>query len=145
MRTLVVVIGLFVSGATSWGCGGGSEEEIATIVGAVTSVTPAALSFSRAVIPSTRTLRSVAFGNGKFVAVGDDATVEISGDGTQWSQATVGFAGNAQSIVFNARTHLFYILVTDPSSAPQRTYSSPDGKRWTLLSSLALVGHATLS
>jgi hypothetical protein len=141
----LVAIGIVVLGGTLLGCGNVEHEEMSTVVRAATSVDPSQLSFSRAVIPPLETLRSIAFGNGKFVAVGSNATVEISGDGVQWAPTTAPFAGNFQSIVFRARTHLFYALVTDPSSAPQRIYSSADGKNWTLLSSLALVGRATLS
>jgi len=138
---VVVLLGLLV------GCGPETEDDVAAGAGAATSVVPSALSFHRTVIPSTQTLTAVAAGNGKVVAVGKAATVEISTtDGAQWSVAAVSFAGDVQSIVFSARTHLFYILVTDLSpGTAQHIYSSPDGKRWTALSSLALVGHATLS
>jgi len=69
-------------------------------------------------------LQGVCFGNGRFVTVGINGTVETSDTGEQWSQQTSGTTVLLESIAYgNSR----YVAVGDLGTI----ISSPDGTNWT--------------
>ncbi|SCC91262.1 exported hypothetical protein [Thiomonas sp. X19] len=73
---------------------------------------------------------SVAFGNGKFVAVGYGSFVATSANGTTWTKQSLGFSDGLTSVTFGNN---LFVAVGSLGDA----YSSPDGVTWTktLLSS----------
>src|ERR1700730_1161734 len=50
--------------------------------------------------PGTNDLFGVAFGNGQFVAVGDQGTILTSGDGTNWMAQSSGTASRLSTVRF---------------------------------------------
>jgi len=74
-------------------------------------------------LPQGNDLRDIAYGNGRFVAVGQDGTILVSGDGVTWTNRSVDWLdlvavafGNGQFVAVG----FFGGLLT-----------SPDGEHWT--------------
>ena len=80
-------------------------------------------------LPQGNTLRGAAYGNGKFVAVGDRGTTITSTDGIHWTvNPTLGeFALNAAIFANGA----FMTVGTDVGDAPIRA-TSTDGVNWSV-------------
>jgi len=69
-------------------------------------------------------LNSVAYGNGRFVAVGNTATVIHSTDGRTWTPAATAFSGDQNNVVF---TNGYFVA----SGASGSVRYSADGITWT--------------
>ena len=73
-------------------------------------------------IPSGNFLRSVAYGGGKFVAVGDKGTVMWSTDGVYWTLVNVGSAANLWGVTYGGGR---FVIVGDGI-----IFNSTDGVQW---------------
>src|ERR1041385_481478 len=74
-------------------------------------------------VPTANTLQSVAFGNGKFVAVGEVGEVLISDDGVQWDEQPMDTLGLINRVVFAGGQ---FVAVGDNGLIA----TSPDGFSW---------------
>lgn len=74
-------------------------------------------------LPQGNHLNGVAFGNGIFVAVGDEGTILTSSDGATWNKMTSGGTEPLLGISYGSGT---FIAVGDGILA-----TSPDGENWT--------------
>ncbi len=89
----------------------------------------------KAICPSCSILRAVAFGNGRFVACGDPATILSSPDGSVWtreaSDVTDDLSGPHGHTAEHLRSIAYgdgqFVIVGDEGSM----LTSPDGKIWT--------------
>lgn len=76
-------------------------------------------------------LNSVAFGKGRFVAVGDDSTAWYSADGVTWTQATLSGEADLRRIIFvpeaNGGAGQFVAV-----GSMATIWHSPDGVAWTV-------------
>jgi hypothetical protein len=73
--------------------------------------------------PQGNDLNAVAFGNGRFVAVGTMGALVTSRDGVDWSVTNLGYSG-LTGVAFGNGT---FVAVSTPGAI----YSSPDGVSWT--------------
>lgn len=73
-------------------------------------------------------LRDVTFGNGSFVAVGDNATVWTSSNGTSWHPASTGTTTNLRGIDFGNNTFVAVGAALNGGSVSVLT--STDGDSW---------------
>ncbi len=71
----------------------------------------------------------IAFGNGTYVAVGDNGTIVNSSNGTSWSAATSGTATDLQGISYG--DGVFVAVGDEGGSTPHVVLTSPDGTSWT--------------
>jgi hypothetical protein len=71
-----------------------------------------------------RALARVAYGNGRFVAVGRAGQAYVSADGTTWSEVTTGIDSDFSAIRF---ADGWFVAVS-----ANRLLSSPDGVTWTI-------------
>jgi len=71
-------------------------------------------------------LVDVAYGNGTFIAVGDNGTIVTSADGTTWTVQTSGTTNNLNSVTYNA-TDSEFIVVGDNNTI----LTSSNGSTWT--------------
>jgi hypothetical protein len=82
---------------------------------------------------SANDLNDVAYGNGTYVAVGNDGTIETSSDGLRWVSVSAYTIGNLYSVVFNGKI----FLVTGEQG---NLLSSNDGKMWKKVSYPVTIG-----
>jgi len=75
-------------------------------------------------------VRAVAFGGGKFTAVGDDGTVLTSADGKTWSVTTVGTLPDFRRIVWSGSAWVA-AAVNPTGSNAEVIWTSPDAVTWT--------------
>ncbi len=82
--------------------------------------------------------RDVAYGDGKFVGVGDAGTIATSVNGTTWTPINVGTTDDFASVVWNGS---MFVAVTnnpefDGDAPPDGNYifTSPNGTSWTPVS-----------
>jgi M6 family metalloprotease-like protein len=80
-------------------------------------------------------VRAVAFGGGKFTAVGDDGTVLTSADGKTWSVTTIGAMPDLRRIAWSGGAWVAAALHPTGGNA-EVIWSSPDAITWTERSSL---------
>lgn len=80
-------------------------------------------------------VRAVAFGGGKFVAVGDDGTVLTSADGKTWSVTTIGTMPDLRRIAWSGSAWVAAALHPTGGNA-EVIWTSPDAITWTERSSL---------
>jgi len=80
--------------------------------------------------------RSIAFGNGLFVAVASGGSVMTSPDGITWTSRTASIASSWEAITFG--NGLFVAVAS--ASAGNQVMTSPDGINWTTRSSSANAG-----
>jgi len=71
--------------------------------------------------------RGIAFGNGLFVAVGDNGLIITSPDGINWTQRTSPLNSHFTNIIFG--NNIFVISVND---SVNNIMTSPDGINWTV-------------
>jgi hypothetical protein len=84
-------------------------------------------SWARRIVPGfTGNLSAVAYGNGVFVAVGDNSTVARSTDGVEWTISTAGAYGNLARVRF--LDDQFMVV-----GSSDKLLLSPDGINWTAL------------
>jgi len=76
-------------------------------------------------LPTGNVLSSVAYGNGLFVAVGNNGTIVASQNGTNWSQMNSGLAGNITGIAYGKGE---FVAVSGPG--PAHILTSRDGTNW---------------
>jgi len=69
-------------------------------------------------------LRSVAYGNGLFVAVGEDGAILTSPDGASWTQRTSGTSNRLRGVTYG---NGLFVAVGDRGAI----LTSPDGVNWT--------------
>lgn len=80
-------------------------------------------------------VRALAFGGGKFTAVGDDGTVLTSADGKTWSVTTVGTLPNFRRLVWTGSA--WAAASMHPTNArPEIIWTSTDAITWTQRSAL---------
>lgn len=75
-------------------------------------------------------VRAVAFGGGKFTAVGDDGTVLTSTDGKTWGVTTIGALPDLRRIVWSGSAWVAAALLPTGSNA-EVIWTSPDAVTWT--------------
>lgn len=75
-------------------------------------------------------VQAVAFGGGKFTAVGDDGTVLTSVDGKTWSVTTVGTLPDFRRIVWSGSAWVA-AAVNPTGSNAEVIWTSPDAVTWT--------------
>jgi hypothetical protein len=95
----------------------------------------ATLSLTARTSGTTQTLRTVIFGGGKFVAVGDAGTVITSTDGITWTVQTFPTTSAVYSVTYG---NGIYVAVC--FHATNRIYTSPDAVTWTLQNTSAING-----
>jgi len=74
---------------------------------------------------SSAKLNSVAYGAGRFVAVGDDCVLVTSADGMTWAQQSLCATGKLSAVTFSS-SGLFVAV-----GGPNLVYTSQDGLSWT--------------
>jgi hypothetical protein len=81
---------------------------------------------------NTRNLMGVAYGAGRFVAVGQRSGIWTSPDGTNWTQtlADKGSSYNLNAITY--RPDVGFVAVGDANSSLAEVETSPDGITWTV-------------
>ena len=72
---------------------------------------------------------SIAYGNSRFVALGNDQ-VWVSRNGTRWTNSAVDVPGNFSSIVFNGQ--VFIASAEDFETSTASVWTSEDGLTWSL-------------
>lgn len=75
---------------------------------------------------TTRRLNDVAYGNGTFVAVGEEGTVLRSADGVEWLPSNAGTVSRLDAIAFGNGV---FVAVGGLGSKPM--FTSSDGVNWT--------------
>lgn len=83
-------------------------------------------------------LNDVAYGNGRFVAVGDDGYIMTSKNGRQWDTLNLGLIADFRAITFSGNR---FVAVGSSTTV----YTSSDGYNWTSNSSGLPVASANLS
>jgi hypothetical protein len=78
-------------------------------------------------------LRSVAHGNGNWVAVAGDGSVALSPDGIEWTRRTALVPAQLQGVTYGggAFVAIGATLASDGSYWTNRVFVSPDGNQWT--------------
>jgi photosystem II stability/assembly factor-like uncharacterized protein len=94
-------------------CGGGGNSESASLT-----------TWQIRNTPIRENLSAVIFGNGLFVAVGDNGTIITSPDGVSWTERSSGVNNNLQGLTYG--NGLFIAVGENGTIA-----ISPDGMRWT--------------
>ncbi|MEX0324202.1 MAG: PKD domain-containing protein [Puniceicoccaceae bacterium] len=78
-------------------------------------------------------LRDIAYGNGIYIAVGDDGTIIRSTNSTSWSPATSGTTEDLDSVAYG--DGVFVIASSASGGGPAIVLTSADGLTWTDYSS----------
>jgi photosystem II stability/assembly factor-like uncharacterized protein len=74
-------------------------------------------------LPQGNYLWSVAYGNNKYIAVGDAGTILTSADGITWTAKFAGEMGELESVTFG--NNQFVAINTN-----YKIFTSPDGATW---------------
>jgi hypothetical protein len=82
----------------------------------------------RSPTPTTNRMNSFAYGNGRFVGVGEHGDVVTSPDGTVWTEHSSGVAGTLARVVFDGRQ--FVAVGHVDGSSAGLILRSADGNAW---------------
>ena len=82
-------------------------------------------------------LKAITYGNGRFLAVGEDGSVLTSTDGKTWNGGTAGGAPDFRSIAWGG-TGWVAIALNPANGRPQNVLTSPDGFSWTARGKVAV-------
>jgi hypothetical protein len=78
--------------------------------------------------PTSNNLRSVTYGNGLYVAVGDAGTILTSPDGLNWTSQASGITTRLWSVAYGNN---LYVTVGDSGGGSGRILTSANGISWT--------------
>jgi PKD domain/Peptidase M66 len=115
----------------------GTEYSFSTSAGGwlgcvYTSPTANSGSWTRRIFSGSQ-LRGIAFGNGVYVAVGDDGTIHRSTDGINWTQAVSGTTNHLSSVSYGGGK--FVAVGHSGGSGDPTVLTSTNGSTWTKTSS----------
>lgn len=120
-----------------------SSDELGLLVGVADTAnklytSPDGVTWTQRTIPiTTKALRDVDWSSdlGMFVAVGDDATIMTSTNGTSWTSRSSSFLSTDD--IYHVRYYLDRFYATNVNSASLKTVESLDGVTWTTRSTLS--------
>jgi hypothetical protein len=78
--------------------------------------------------PTSNNLRSVTYGNGQYIAVGDAGTILTSPDGLIWTSQTSGITSRLWSVAYG---NSLYVTVGDSVGGSGTILTSANGVSWT--------------
>jgi photosystem II stability/assembly factor-like uncharacterized protein len=113
-----------------------------TVIGDSTCVSPDGTNWTRTVHPEAPDFTTVAFGNRRFVAMGNGGWFATSTNGADWAFSSLGLTDVAR-VIWDGREFVAVISAPFLGGAAQFILSSADGENWNYHS--LPVANATLS
>lgn len=80
-------------------------------------------------LPSVPPVKAITYGNGRFLALGEDGSLLSSTDGRTWSGGLVSGAPDFRFVVWSGSG--WVALSANPAGGPQIVWTSPDASGWT--------------
>lgn len=117
------------------GAGTVSGADVAT-VGVTCAYSPTTSNWKWAnPLPHGHTVNDMAWDGNQWVAIGEQAALLTSNDGSSWTVHSPGFNAHLEGIAWNDKDRLFVAVGSYPLEAsawtPSAIVSSPDGTNWT--------------